>query len=175
MATEIIPRKVAPVPLWQNILFYVLMALLLGAILSYFILGHLERKSLSTIQNLEEAITAEKTPQKIALGQEILTYQKKIDSFVLLLDYHLRSSKFFDFLQKTAHPRIWFSQVSLNPRQALAVVSGQAETFTTLGQQLLIFEKEPLVKNVTLSKISLGKKGEIEFTLNLSFGPEFFK
>lgn len=175
MAIEIIPRKVAPVPFWQTILFYVLIGLLIGAILSYFILGHFERKSSATLQNLEEAIISEKTPQKITLEEEVLNCQKKIDSFALLLGQHLLSSKFFDFLQKTSHPRIWFSQVSLNPGEAIAVVSGQAETFTALGQQLQILKKEPLLKNASLSKISLGKKGEIEFTLNISFDPGFFK
>jgi len=175
MAIEIIPRKAAPLPLWLKILFYILIGLLLAALLSYFIFGHFQKKSLTTLQNLEEEIFKEKTPQKIALEKEILSYQKKINNFSLMLDRHLLSSKFFHFLEKTSHPRIWFSKINLSPGEQLAVVSGRAETFPVLGQQLQILKKEALVKNVTLSKISLGKKGEIEFTLTLSFDPEFFK
>ncbi len=175
MAIEIIPRKAAPLPLWLKILFYILIALLLAAVLSYFILGHFQKKSLTALQNLEDTIAEEKTPQKFALEKEILSYQKKIKDFSLILDHHLLSSKSFSFLEKASHPRIWFSKINLSPGEALAIVSGRAETFPDLGQQLQIFKKEALIKNATLSKISLGEKGEIKFTLTLSFDPKFFK
>lgn len=175
MAIEIIPRKAVLLPLWLKILFYILIALLLAAVLSYFILDHFQKKSLTAFYNLEEEIREEKTPQKIALELEILSYQKKINDFALIFDYHLIASKFFSFLEKTSHPRIWFSKINLNPGEALAVVSGRAETFLVLGQQLQILKKEALVKNASLTKISLGEKGEIEFTLTLSFDPKFFK
>jgi hypothetical protein len=172
---EIIPRKAALLPLWLKILFYILIVLLLTAVLSYFILGHFQKKSLAALQNLEDTIAEEKTPQKIALEKEILSYQKKINDFALVLDHHLLPSNFFRFLEKTSHPRIWFSKINLSPGESLAIVSGRAETFPVLGQQLQILKSESLVKNVTLSKISLGSKGEIEFTLTLSFDPKFFK
>jgi len=172
---EIIPRKAVELPLWLKILFYILIALLLAAVLSYFILGHFQKKSLTTHQNLEEEILKEKTSQKIALEKEILSEQKKINDFALILDHHLLSSKFFHFLEQTSHPRIWFSKINLSPAEQLAIVSGRAETFSALGQQLQIFKKESFVRSATLSKISLGEKGEIEFTLTLSFDPTFFK
>ncbi len=175
MAIEIIPRKAIPLPLWLKILFYILIALLLTTVLSYFILGQFQKKSLTALQNLEEEILKEKTPQKIAQEKEILNYQQKINDFSLILDHHLLPSKFFRFLEKTSHPRIWFSKINLSPREALAIVSGRAETFPVLGQQLQILKKEALVKNVSLAKISLGEKGEIKFTLTISFDPKFFK
>jgi len=172
---EIIPRKAAELPLWLKILFYILIALFLVIVLSYFIFGHFQNKSLTALQNLEEEILKEKTPQKIALEKEILNYQKKINNFTLMLDHHLLSSKFFNFLEKTSHPQIWFSKINLSLGETLAIVSGRAETFPVLGQQLQIFKKEALIKSATLSEISLGEKGEIEFTFTLSFDPNFFK
>jgi len=172
---EIIPRKAAPLPFWLKILFYILIALLLAIILSYFILGHFQKESLATFQTLEEEIAQEKTPQKTAKEQEILSYHKKINNFSRILERHLIASKFFSLLEKNSHPRIWFSKVNVSPGEQLAVVSGRAETFPALGQQLQIFKKEAFIKDVTLSKISLGERGEIEFTLNFSFDPNFFK
>ena len=173
---EIIPRKAAPLPLWQKILFYSLIVLLLGTIVSYFVLDHFQKKSLETLQNLEEAIAKEKTPEKTALGKAISDYQKKINNFSVLLSRHPKSSKFFGFLEKTSHPQVLFSKVNLNPKEGLATVSGQAETFSVLGQQLQILKSDPsdTLKNASLSKISLGERGEIEFILILSFDPEFF-
>lgn len=172
---EIIPRKAAPLPFWLKILFYVLVILLVGAILSFFILGYLQKKSLTELQNLEGEISKERTPQKLTQEEEILTYQKKIKDFDLLLGSYFLPSKFFDFLEKTTHPRIWISQISLAPGEAQVSLTGQAESFTALGQQIQIPKSETLLKETKLTKISLGKKGEIEFILNLSFDPQFFK
>jgi len=176
MVVEIIPRKAVPVPLWQKILFYCLITLILGTVLSYFILGYSQKKSLERLQNLEEIITEEKTPQKIALEKEILNYQRKINNFTLILDYHPLSSKFFSFIQKTIHPNVRYSQVNLNLKESLAVVSGQAETFSALGQQLQILKRSPfnVLEDVALSRISLGRGGKVEFVLTFSFNPSFF-
>jgi Tfp pilus assembly protein PilO len=173
--TEIIPRKEVELPFWLKILFYVLISLLIIVFLGYFILGHFQKKSLASFQNLEAEISGEKTPQKITLEKEILGYQKKIGDFGLILNHHLSSSKFFDFLEENTHPQVWFSQISLSPGAGIAVVSGHAETFPALGQQIQILKRETTLKNIDLAKISLGKKGEIEFTLNLTFDVNFFK
>jgi len=172
---EIIPRKAVELPFWLKILFYVLISLLIIVFLGYFILGHFQKKSLASFQNLEAEISGEKTPQKIVLEEKILGYQKKIRDFGLMLNHHLIPSKFFDFLEKNTHPKTWFSQISLSPEAGIAVVSGHAETFSALGQQIQILKKEATLKNIDLAKISLGKKGEIEFTLNLTFDVNFFK
>jgi len=173
--TEIIPRKAVELPFWLKILFYVLISLLIIVFLGYFILGHFQKKSLASFQNLEAEISGEKTPQKIALEEEILSYQKKIGDFGLILNHHLISSKFFDFLEENTHPKVWFSQISLSPEAGLATLSGHAETFSALGQQIQILKREATLKDIVLAKISLGKKGEIEFTLDLSFDVNFFK
>jgi len=172
---EILPRKAPPLPSWLKILFYVLTILLIGVILSFFLLGHLQKKSLATISNLKGEISKEKTSEKISQEEEILSYQKKIKNFGLLLEQHFLPSKFFDFLEKTTHPRIWISQISLGPGEATANLTGQAESFAALGQQIQILKSETLLKKVNLTKISLGKKGEIEFVLDLVFDPKFFK
>ena len=175
MAIEIIPRKTVALPSWLKILFYVLIGLIIISILSYFILGYLQKKSLVSFKNIEEEISKERTSQRITQEEEILNYQKKINDFEFLLSYHLFPSKFFTFLEKTSHPRVLFSQTNLNPAQSLVTLSGQAESFLALGQQLQILKREPSIKNVSLSKISLGERGGVDFTLTLSFDTEFFK
>lgn len=175
MAIEIIPRKTVVLSSWLKILFYILIGLIITSILSYFILGHFQRESLIAFKNLEEKINKERTSQRIVQEEEILNYQKKINDFGFLLSYHLFPSKFFTFLEKTSHPRVLFSQTNLNPSESLAILSGQAESFLVLGQQLQILKRESSIKNVSLSKISLGERGGVNFTLTLSFNTEFFK
>lgn len=172
---EIIPKPAQKLPLWLNILFYFSMALLLAAILVYFIFSHSLEKSETSLKNLEETLSQEKTNEEIALESEAFGYQKKIKDFSKLLAQHLSPSNFFDFIEENCHPKIWFSQISLNPQTAQVTLSGEAEDFSAVGQQLFILKSNPSVKKVALAQISIGKRGRVDFNLNLSLDPSVLK
>jgi len=83
-------------------------------------------------------------------------------------------SKFFDFIQESTHPKVWFSAVEVNRNENQATLGGSAENFQALGQQFLIFKNSPLIKNISLSNIIIGKNGRVEFSLRLRFDPQIF-
>ena len=172
---EIIPKPAAKLPLWQNILFYISIAVLLAVFLSYFIFDHFLKTSFQTLENLEETLAREKTPAEIALEEETFGYQKKIRDFSSLIKSHLFASNFFAFFEKVSHPKVWFSQISLNPGEGRVALLGQAENFSVLGQQILILKQEPLIKNLDLVSLSIGKRGRVDFTLNLFLDPIIFR
>jgi hypothetical protein len=172
---EIIPKPAAKVPLWQNLLFYFSFSLLLMVLLSYFILGIYLKKAEITLNGLEETLTKEKTAEEIALEKKITGYQRKIEDFSKLIGQHLLSSKFFEFIEKKSHSQVWFSKLDLNPVNGKAKLTGEAENFFILHQQLQILRKDPLVKNLDLVQITIGKEGRVDFDLNLEFQPALFK
>lgn len=172
---EIIPKKTVKLSYWLNILFYLLFILVIFSIAGYFILNHYLKKSQEVILNLEESLTKEETVENIALEAEILNYQKKIKSFSQLKEQHLKNSKIFNFIQKNCHPRVWFSQFNLSPRNALITLSGTADTFETVGQQILIFKEDPIVENIEMQKISIAEKGGVNFSLSFFLNPEIFQ
>lgn len=172
---EIIPRPAQKLPLWQNILFYLSLSLLAASILSFFLLDRSLKNSESSLKNLEETLTREKTPREVSLEKNVLAWQKKIKDFSRLFSRHLYLSGAFDFLESISHPEVWIRQVNLDSRESKMVVAGETESFTTLGQQLLILEKQPQIKKFTLSSLSIGRKGKVDFTLNISFDPEILK
>ncbi|MDO8424540.1 MAG: hypothetical protein Q7S70_01195, partial [bacterium] len=151
------------------------LALLAASILSFFLLDRSLRNSESSLKNLEETLTREKTPKEATLERDILSLQKKIKNFSQLFSRHSYPSKAFDFVESVTHPEVWISQVSLDARESKVVASGETESFTTLGQQLLILEKNPQIKSFLLSSLSIGKKGRVDFTLNISLDPKIFK
>lgn len=172
---EIIPKPAPKLPLWQNLLLYFAIALFLLSLSSYFILSSSLKKASQELQNLEETLAKEKTPAEIALETEILGYQRKIKDFAELLKEHKNPSKFFEFLEGICHPKVWFSKISLSPEDSQAEVSGEAETFQVLGQQLLILKNQVLIRNLNLSKIAIGKEGKVNFILNFTLDPAIFK
>ena len=175
MVIEIIPKPIEKIPSYQKKLFYFSIFLFLVLPFVYFILTSLGKKSENILSNLEESIAKGKTPEIISLEKENLNYQKKIEDISPLLEKHLFPSKIFEFFERNTHPRVFFSEINLNSLNSTASLSGQTDSFLTLGQQLAIFEKNPLVEKVDLNQISITKEGKIEFFLNFSFNPKIFK
>ena len=172
---EIIPKPAQKLPLWQNILFYFSIAVLIASFLSYFVLDNFLKNSQKILQELGETLAGEKTSSQLLLEGEVFNYQKKIADFSQLLQSHLFTSKTLGLLERSSHPKIWFSQYNLDSTKGILILSGEAEDFSVLGQQLLIFKKEPLIKGLDLSNISIGRKGRVDFTLNLSLDPQLFR
>ncbi len=172
---EIIPKPTQKIPSWQKIIFYSSIVILSGLILGCFILSSSQKKSSAELKNTEESLAAGKTPQRVLLEKDILSWQKKINNLSLLVDNHYLLSRFFAVFEKKCHPRVWFSQFNLDSKGASLVVSGLTDSFSSLGQQLLVFKNEPLINNVVLTAVAINKKGQVEFTLNFSLVPQIFK
>lgn len=172
---QIIPKLIEKIPSWQKKLFYFSIFLFLGLLLGYFILTSLEKKSENTLSNLEETLGKGKTPEMSSLEEEILNDQKKIKDFSPLLEKHLIPSKIFEFFERNTQPQVFFSEINLNSLNSTASLSGECDSFLTLGQQLAIFEKEPLIEKVNINEVSITKTGEIDFSLDFSFNPKIFK
>ena len=175
MVIEIIPKKPIRYPFWLNILFYFSLVVLIISIISFFTLNYLSEKSSETLKNLEETIAKERTSERIGLEKTLFSYEKKIDDFSQLVNKHFLVSDFFDFFQDICYPKVYFSNLALNPKGSSVALSGVVDSFSGLGQQILILEKEPLVKEVNLSNISIGKQGNISFSLDLFLDSELFK
>jgi len=175
MAIEIIPKKIEAKLPAVNILFNLSLILLIIFVLSYFVLGYFQKKSARTLQNIENIISQEETSEVKALKKKVFGYQEKIEEVASLLTSHQLSRNFFTRFENLSSPKIFFSKLDLDVGKLQASLSGQAENFEALGQQLSIFKKGEFIKDVNLTKVSIGKEGEIEFTVELSFDPQMFK
>ncbi len=170
---EIIPKKVAPLSHWVNILFYFSLVLLVFCIAGFFILSSSIKKSQKSLTDLENAFVSAKTSERISLEKEVLKYQKKTEDFSKIVGGHLETSKVFDLLQKDCHPKVWFSQFNLDSKGNQIGLSGETQSFESLGQQLLIFQGEDFIESVNLEKVSISKEGKIGFSLSLSLTSRF--
>lgn len=170
---EIIPKPIAKPPSWVNILFYFSIVLLIGVISGYFLLNNFIKKSEATLQNLETSLAKEKTLEEQLLEKEIISYQKKIEDVGSLLKEKKFSSKVFGLLERITHPKVSFSSFTFDSAQSLVKLVGSTENFQTLGQQILLLKKEPLIKEINLSEVSIREERKISFTLYLLLDPKF--
>ncbi len=95
---EIIPRPVTKLPRGINILFYLSFVILIVIIFSYFVLANFTEKYQKNINNLEEQLQKEETPENISIEKEVSRLSKKIEDFSTLINRHIISSNFFVFL-----------------------------------------------------------------------------
>jgi len=159
-----------------NVFFYAGIALLVLSAGSYFYINnYLNVKASEDLQAVKSAIDEKNTPEFKALEKEISTWDKKIKDYNLLFSSHGQPSNIFALLEKLTHPKVWwkdfaFESISLNTVSSVKL-TGTADSFISLQQQILILEKENFVKKINLSRVSLSKTGQVDFGLEVSLYP----
>jgi len=174
MAIEIIPKEEISRPIRVlNILFFVGISLLILVVAGYFYLNYLTEKKSQTIKKTEETILQMRTPEVENLEKSILGWREIIEDYNFLFNSHEAPTNIFNFLERTTHPKVWwvdFTFDSYIPNNLR--LKGIAQDFSSLQQQLIIFQNETLVKRITLNQVYFGKTGGVEFELEISLAPE---
>ena len=166
---ELIPKEAPQIPRWLNIVFYLALLVLFSSIISFFVLGNSVKSGQNKLEELRADFFEGRTPERISLEREILSYEKKIKEFSSLASYHLENSNFFNLLEEKTHPKVWFSAINFDTEQGKVSFSGVTQSFESLGQQMLIFKAENSISGVSLERVSIDKTGRINFDLSFSF------
>ena len=179
MEEQIIPKPIPKTPLIINILFYISILALIVMAIGYFYLINLEKNTQDNLFELEKILTEEKIEKEKQLEKEIFTYQKKMKDFSLLLDSHQTFYGLFELLEKNCHPKVWFSSFNIEAESHELTLTGEAENFQSIEQQIIIFKDSTKdstddILDVELSEISIQEEGAIAFSLRLSLSPELF-
>ncbi|MCD5396188.1 MAG: PilN domain-containing protein [Candidatus Pacebacteria bacterium] len=152
---------------WFSIFLFIVSA-------SLFLVFHLQTKRAEAeLEKIKTELEKIGTPEQEALKEAIYDYKRKIDDFSYLLKNHKTPSEIFKLLEKNIHPDVWFSSFEFSSEKNHIILQGKARNFLALSQQVLIFEKLPYVENIDLSKVRVGKGGDIEFNLSFIISPDF--
>ncbi len=174
MAIEIIQKPKPKIPFWAKILLGSAIGLLLVAVGAYFFLDYTSKKTSQRINDTQAEINSLVIANR-EVENKVLTYEKKIGDFASLVVSHQKPLNILLFLEQKTHPRVRFTSFAFDSAKTSVAVEGQAASFIALGQQMLILKKETILKNITLSGLSLSENGEIEFSLQLVFDPQIVK
>jgi Tfp pilus assembly protein PilN len=175
MEIGLIPKKPTEKPLWQIILLYFSVGFLFMVVLAMVILSYAGSKAKLEIAKLDQELNRPKTAAEIQLEREVLQAQARISNFKSLIESAKPASKVFELLERTTHPAVVFGQLSFSAVDNKISLSGQTDNFQTLGQQLLIFQSEPLIIKSNLEQIGIGKSGSVEFNISLVLNENFYE
>ncbi|MCX6764261.1 MAG: hypothetical protein NTU58_00960 [Candidatus Nealsonbacteria bacterium] len=179
MAIEIIPKSESKFQEGGNILFIISLIVLVAVVSCYFYL-------FLTLQKKSEVLTAKQYElDQLKAGEnfietEISVAKEKIDNFNDLFRAHKSILGFFDFLEKNTHIKVmWenanFSKTIKEDSQLYQLnFSGNADSFITLAQQIIIFKNRPDILSMKLSSISMEEKGKVKFGIEIIFNPDLF-
>ncbi len=134
-----------------------------------------------------KVINSKMEKEKVKLGRELATFEakkwerdlmlkaEKINSFSFLLARHTIASNFFDFLKKFCHKEVQFSGMNLNLSEHMVQLTGLADNYTALSQQILIFRKAKEIQGLKISDVNLDREGKVNFNISLVFSPNLIK
>ena len=172
---NLIPRQIKKLGKKRMALLRFLIFLVPFLTFIYISLASWKKQAQLNIEDVDSQILTQKTAEMVNLENNLRVYKTDVDTFVPYLNNHILTTSFFNFLEENTHPNIYFDQMSLKSSSANVVLSGKADSFLSLGQQLMIFNDNSIVQNVSLSNISLSEEGNIIFNLSLSLNSSLFK
>ena len=171
MAIEIIPKKPEPKRITLgDIFFYLLIVLAIACLAVYFILGQIGKKANEKLAYYQGEL-AKKNADDEALEKRIILVRDKINDFALLRKKHVYVSNVLLFLEKYVHPNVILTKFSFKVANSSIALSGEADSFVALGQQIGLFEKGEMVNGVSLKQVSVTREGNIVFDVEISFSP----
>lgn len=90
-----------------------------------------------------------------------------------ILNNHTAASRFFPLLQTNTNQLVAYNSIGVDT-SGIVNLSGAAQDFRVLAQQLKVFEEMPEVSKVEIQNAS-ENEGRVSFQINLSLRPEVFK
>ena len=171
----IIPKPIKRTSKLSAFAPYLVFGLVLAVIFAYIALFYLGNKASKTLWDLQDKISQVGTKDEKVIETQVLLDKQKIDDFSALFADHQRASGLLKFLEENSHPKIWFNKLTLNLAESQVVLLGETSNFETLGQQIVIFQNQELVKSVEITDLAVGKTGRVNFNISLSLDPQIFK
>lgn len=154
-------------------LFALSLILVLVAVGGYFGLGYLVGQGKKEYDDLSVKLSQAKTPDQIALEDTVLGYKQRLQDFSTILNAHTAPSRFFASLDNLAYPSVYFDNVTVNPIDKTATISGKVDTFESLAKQVLVLRNAAEVfDSINLMKINLGQDGNVAFSFAAKIKPD---
>lgn len=165
---QVIPKEfIKSKPTLVSVLPWIGLFLLIIVVATYFILGNQIGSAKTDLEKVKTDLSHLQTAEQRAKEDRIIIYKRKIEDVVRLLEQHQKPTEFMVFLEKFVHPNVYFSLLSLDLATGKATLGGVASDFKSLGQQIFVFELQPLIQKSKLANISLIEGTGVKFNLDL--------
>lgn len=106
-------------------------------------------------------------------SRDLVAFYSQMVNLRALLGAHIFGSKVFPLLEASTNSRVAYSTVDVSTQENRIVIDGIAESFETLVQQLLFWQRSPSVRDIILQENSLSND-LVRFRVAIEVVPSFF-
>ncbi len=168
---ELIPKKEQK-PIFGQVFFVIVSAVALAGVASSFLILHqLIIGNQAILKGLEKTLAEDTRPLEEELSKRLERYEKQTKIFRLVLDERKLLLPFFEILEKTSHPDVIFQGFDGDTETGVFVLLGEAQSFSVLEQQRLIWKERKEFTNI-LRDIRINGEGTISFEVEFVVSPE---
>jgi len=146
---------------------------IIGVVGSY-IYFHLEINKTQKAIAEKEAKAREVNQEIAAREAELRPMKAKIEQYAKLIASHKSPLDIFSFLEDSCLPEVYFYNIVLNTEKRSADLSGHAENFGTLEQQIAYLRSQPEVAKLDINSVILDIDEEVDFKFNIIFNASLF-
>lgn len=178
MAIEIVPKPKKDFKLnvsFFDALYYIVLFSFFIVLAFYLALVLVDRRLAVKMEEINTAIIEKDTQEVRDLEENIADLKLKVDAFSDLAKERRINSSFFSFFSRRCHKKVYFPEIRLNTEESWVELTGNAQDFAALKEQIYIFKQEDLIRNITLSRASIGENGGVIFDISLALDPQVFK
>ncbi|OGZ27480.1 MAG: hypothetical protein A2365_03345 [Candidatus Nealsonbacteria bacterium RIFOXYB1_FULL_40_15] len=175
MAISLTKKRTAPAPGWAIAVLVVFVIIILALLGSYIYFSVKNSRVDEKVSQLESEAFSYENKIKEKEG-EVSLVQQRIEDFKKLMSGHRELANIFEFLEAKTMPSIRFRSFDFNEikEKEAIVMDGTGPSFIAVGQQIDIFKKDPAVSRISLLSISITDEGEVNFSVDIGFRPDFF-
>lgn len=177
MARRLVPQKKLSkleLNIW-NVTLSVLIGLAVSFTISFIVVLFMKSGLEKNIQAVNDRLDDLNHSEIGSKEREVRLLQKKMATYREALDSHNINTSFFSLLEEETHKEVFLRGLDLDAQEEKAIVFGETESFSSLREQLLVWRKQELINEVSLSKTEFNNKGGVDFTVLLSLKEDVFK
>lgn len=106
---------------------------------------------------------------------DIIKTEKTLNNITSILKDHSNTSKLMTIIEENTHPNVYFASLDWNPSALILTLSGSAESYSVISQQVLNFQQallddngQPAFTKVILRGAKIVSIGKYDFNLEIS-------
>ncbi len=161
---------------WPWRLFVAAFAVFLATVLGYvgitfgyqpYLKEQIQQKT-NEIEQLTEIIPKAEQDQFVNFYSQLVNLKS-------ILDNHVIASPVFTLLERITHPRVFFANAGVRFREGEIELSGLAESYTAITEQLEVLNQAPEIDRFLVSQTQLGEDNLVGFKISVRLKKDALK
>lgn len=158
---------------WRLFLFSIMLLLAVGLAYAGLVYGY-QPYLTSKIEDVDKKTNELLAQVSIKDKEDFIKFYSQTTNLKDILENHVFSSKIFTLLEKRTSQKVYYTDFDFNLTERKLSLSGLAESYSVLGEQLASFDEEPMIEKYNLEN-SRTNENLVQFKIAVVLSPNLLK